>query len=164
MQDATNAIYADSELLQPYLLKAEALQEMERWGEALGVLEACINSEPSRRSDQQVLQKVAEAQFLVRKSQRPDLYKLLGVQGVGSVASEKEIRAAYKQQALKWHPDRFSEKGEAERKEAEEKFKELGDALELLTDEFKRKLWDQGHDAESIKQQVAMRDQQQQQR
>ena len=142
---------------------AQALQQMERWGEALGVLEACINSEPSRRNDQQVLQKVAEAQFLVKKSQRPDLYALLGVKGMGSKASEKEIRQAYKRAALECHPDRFSDKGEAERKVAEAKFKELGDALDILTDEFKRKLWDEGHDAESIAQRVQMRDQQQQQ-
>ena len=163
LQDATSAIYNDAELLQPYLLKAEALQQMERWAEALGVLEACVNSEPSRRSDQQVLQKVAEAQFLVKKAQRPDLYALLGVTGMGCKASEKEIRAAYKKAALECHPDRFSDKGDAERKAAEAKFKELGEALDILTDDFKRKLWDEGHDAESIAQRVAMRDQQQQQ-
>ncbi len=44
------------------------------------------------RQDQSVLQALAEAQFLVRKGQRPDLYALLGVKGVGSKASEKEIR------------------------------------------------------------------------
>ena len=64
--------------------------------------------------------------------------------------------------ALACHPDRFSDKGDAEKKEAERKFKELGEALDILTDEFKRKLWDEGHDQESISQQVAQRAQQQQ--
>ena len=102
-----------------------------------------------------------EAQFLVKKAQRPDLYKLLGVSGVGSKASEKEIRAAYKKSALACHPDRFADADDAAKKEAEAKFKELGEALDILTDEFKRKLWDEGHDLDAIAQRVQMREQQQ---
>ena len=135
-----SAIYADPTLAQPYLLKAEALQAMERWGEAEQAIVALLNADPSKRSDQSILQKLMEAQFLVKKAQRPDLYKLLGIGGVGSKASEKEIRQAYKKAALSCHPDRFSDKGEAEKQEAEKKFKELGDALDVLTDPFKRKL------------------------
>ena len=127
----------------------------------MGALEACLNSEPSRRNEQPLLQKLSEAQFLVRKSERKDLYKLVGIEGVGSKASEKEIRAAYKRAALQCHPDRFSDKGEAERRKAEAQFKELGDALEILTHPLKRRLWDEGHDVDSIAQQMAMREQQQ---
>ena len=67
-----------------------------RWGEAVGALEACLHSDTSRRSEQPLLQKLAEAQFLLKRSQRKDLYKLVGIEGVGSKASEREIRAAYK--------------------------------------------------------------------
>ena len=63
--------------------------------------------------------------------------------------------------ALQCHPDRFSDKGEAERRKAEAQFKELGDALEILTHPLKRRLWDEGHDVDSIAQQMAMREQQQ---
>jgi DnaJ family protein C protein 7 len=160
LQDASNALYEDESLLGPYLLKAEALQALERWGEAVGVLEAAIHADRSRGHDQAVVSKLAEAQFLVRKAARPDLYAALGV---GSKASEKEIRAAYKRLALECHPDRHSDKGEAERKAAEAKFKELGETLDLLTDPVRRQLWDEGHDHESIKQQMQMREQQQQQ-
>jgi len=157
LQECNKAIYNEATLLTPYLLKTEALQELERWREALTTMEQCLNSEPSRAHDQSVLQKAAEAQFLVKKSEREDLYALLGVKGVGSKASEKEIRGAYKRAALEWHPDKHSDKGEEERKAAEAKFKKLGEALDVLTDEFKRKLWDEGHDLESIEQQVQMR-------
>ena len=95
----------------------------------------------------------------MRKAEREDLYALLGVKGVGSKASEKEIRQCYKRQALECHPDKHSDKGEEARAAAEAKFKLLGDALEILTDEFKRKLWDEGHDREAIEQQVQMRQQ-----
>jgi DnaJ family protein C protein 7 len=101
-----------------------------------------------------------EAQFLVRKSQRKDLYGVIGVKGVGSKASEKEIRLAYKKAALACHPDRFSDKSDEEKKAAEAQFKELGEALDILTDDFKRKLWDEGHDLESIAQRVQMQQQQ----
>ena len=40
------------------------------------------------------------------------------------------------------------------RKEAEAKFKALGEALGVLTDPFMRRLWDEGHDLESIAQHV----------
>lgn len=86
-------------------------------------------------------------------------YAFIGIKKVGSKASEKEIRAAYKKLALEWHPDKHGESEEAKKK-AEAKFKELGEALDVLTDEFKRKLWDEGHDLESIAQRVQLRDQQ----
>ena len=163
LQEAGSALYNDAQMLRPYLLKAEALQGLERWGEAQGALEACINNGPGAQ-ERSVHEKLHEAQFLVKKAQRPDLYKLLGVPGLGAKASEKEIRSAYKRAALEWHPDRHSDKSAEARKEAEVKFKELGEALDVLTDEFKRKLWDEGHDLESIAQRVQMRDQQQGQR
>jgi len=53
----------------------------------LTTMEQCLNSEPSRAHDQSVLQKAAEAQFLVKKSEREDLYALLGVKGVGELGT-----------------------------------------------------------------------------
>ena len=71
------------------------------------------------------------------------------------------MTAAYKKSALACHPDRFADADDAAKKEAEAKFKELGEALDILTDEFKRKLWDEGHDLDAIAQRVQMREQQQ---
>ena len=109
-------------------------------------------------------EKLAHAQFLVRKAARPALYALLGCTAVGSAAqakvSEKELRLGYKRAALECHPDRHVDKGPEAREEAEAKFKALGEALDVLTDPFKRKLWDEGHDLESIAQHVQRRDQQ----
>ena len=39
---------------------------------------------------------------------------------------------------------------------AEKKFKEIGEANELLTDPITRRLWDEGYDREEIKQRVEM--------
>ena len=57
--------------------------------------------------------------------------------GVAPDASADEIRKAYRKMALKLHPDRNP--GD---KTAEEKFKALGEAYDVLSDEKKRKVYD----------------------
>jgi curved DNA-binding protein len=63
-----------------------------------------------------------------------DYYKILGV---SKSASAKEIKAAFRKQARKYHPD-FN-KGDAK---AEAKFKEVNEANEVLSDPEKRKRYD----------------------
>lgn len=64
-----------------------------------------------------------------------DYYKILGV---SKSATKEEIRKAYRKLALKYHPDKNP--GD---KAAEEKFKEISEANEVLGDPEKRKLYDQ---------------------
>ncbi len=64
-----------------------------------------------------------------------DYYEVLGVQ---KGASAEEIKRAYRKSAMKYHPDRNP--GD---KEAEEKFKEIGEAYEVLSDDDKRSRYDQ---------------------
>lgn len=69
-----------------------------------------------------------------------DYYSVLGVT---KSASEAEIKKAYRKLALQYHPDR--NKGD---KAAEEKFKEVTKAYEVLSDSQKRQAYDQfGHAA-----------------
>ena len=67
--------------------------------------------------------------------QKRDYYEVLGV---NKNASAEEIKKAYRKSAMKYHPDRNP--GD---KEAEEKFKELGEAYEVLSDDQKRSRYDQ---------------------
>jgi len=66
-----------------------------------------------------------------------DYYEVLGVP---RQASEKEIRDAYRKLARKFHPD--LQPAESKKKAAEEKFKEINEAYEVLGDPEKRKKYD----------------------
>jgi curved DNA-binding protein len=63
-----------------------------------------------------------------------DYYSILGV---SKTASADEIKKAFRKLAVKYHPDK-----NAGNKDAEEKFKQINEAYEVLSDETKRKKYD----------------------
>src|SRR3989344_2529010 len=64
-----------------------------------------------------------------------DYYKILGV---GKEASQEEIKKSFRQLARKFHPD-----VNPNNKEAEEKFKEINEAFQVLGNEKKKAQYDQ---------------------
>lgn len=71
-------------------------------------------------------------------SSKRDFYEILGV---SKSADAAEIKKAYRKLAIKYHPDKNPDD-----KEAEEKFKEAAEAYEVLSDDQKRRRYDQfGH-------------------
>jgi len=65
-----------------------------------------------------------------------DYYEILEV---AKTASKEDIKKAYRKLALKWHPDKNPDNQEV----ATKKFKELSEAYEVLSDEKKRRMYDQ---------------------
>ena len=71
-------------------------------------------------------------------SAKRDYYEILKV---GRSSDPEEIKKAYRRLAIQFHPDRNPND-----REAEEKFKELSEAYSILSDQDKRRLYDQyGH-------------------
>lgn len=62
--------------------------------------------------------------------------------GVSKDCSESDIKKAFKKQSLKWHPDRWVTGTDEEKKNAEDKFKEINEANSILSDPQKRKNYD----------------------
>lgn len=70
---------------------------------------------------------------------KKDYYKILGV---NKDATQEDINKAYKKLCMKWHPDRWVNASEEEKKNAEEKFKEANEANSVLSDNNKRQHYD----------------------
>lgn len=72
-------------------------------------------------------------------AEKRDYYEVLGV---SKDASQDDIKSAYRKAALKWHPDRWVNGTDAEKKTAEENFKEASEAYSVLSDPDKRAKYD----------------------
>lgn len=76
---------------------------------------------------------MSKTSITMKSKAKRDYYETLGI---SKSATEDEIKKAYRKLALKYHPDKNKSPG------AEEKFKEVAEAYEVLSDEKKRKSYD----------------------
>ena len=68
-----------------------------------------------------------------------EYYQILGLK---KGASDDEIKKAFRKLSIKYHPDKQAGKSDKEKKEAEDKFKEINEAYQILSDPVKKNNYD----------------------
>ncbi|GMH43235.1 hypothetical protein BSKO_11157 [Bryopsis sp. KO-2023] len=121
-------------------LRIRSLMENEEYERA--VTEATEALERHKETNRNKFLKLKmETEKRLKMSKRKNYYKILEVD---RMASLPDIKKAYRSAAKKHHPDRAT----GDKKEAEEKFREVAEAYEVLSDENKRQRYDSGEDLE----------------
>lgn len=121
--DSERAVSLDPGYTKARKTKANALGQAERWEDAVKEWKEIKELEPE---DQSIAKELRQAELELKKSQRKDYYKILGV---GKDADQNDIKKAYRKMAVKLHPDKNP--GD---EVAENKFKDLQEAYECLSD------------------------------
>jgi len=133
--DCTKALELDPSYTKARKTKAKAMGADGDWEEAVRELKNIQETNPSEPG---IAGEIRNAELELKKSKRKDYYKILGVD---KEAGESEIKKAYRKGALTCHPDKNP--GD---EEAAERFKDIGEAYETLSDPAKRQRYDSGVD------------------
>ncbi|CCI47740.1 unnamed protein product [Albugo candida] len=123
-----------------YVRLSEIAMESEDFEEAVRHATKAVELEEGNQEYEQILQR---AQVALKQSKTKNYYLILGV---SRTASQKEIKKAYRKQALEWHPDKHNDKTEEEHETINKKFQLIAEAYEILSDEEKRERYDRGED------------------
>ncbi|GLD97147.1 hypothetical protein PINS_up005830 [Pythium insidiosum] len=119
---------------------SEAHLGQEHFEDAVRFARRAVELDTSNRSYQEAMHR---AETALKQSKNKNYYKILGV---ARDASQKEIKKAYRKQALEWHPDKHADKEDSEREEVNKKFHDIAEAYEILSDEELRARYDRGED------------------
>ena len=149
LKDSGYILYSQEDSAEGWVVKSRALMGLGREEEAMEDLRRVMESWGA--AEERVREVWEQLEFAVRKKNRTDYYALFDLP---SVCSEMEIKKKYKVKALELHPDKWMEATTEDRAGATEKFKLLGEGLEILTDDFKRRLYDEGYDKQAIEDRV----------
>uniref|UniRef100_A0A7S2G167 J domain-containing protein n=1 Tax=Haptolina brevifila TaxID=156173 RepID=A0A7S2G167_9EUKA len=144
MEDCNTALGIQPRHLKALLRRAACKLELEDYKGAISDYEEAHEIDPNEQS---IKQSIRHAKIELKKSQRKDLYKVLGVT---KHATDHEIKKAYKKMALQCHPDRMTNASDEEKAVAEKRFKEVGEAFEVLSDTQKKQKWDAGESLDEI--------------
>ena len=121
-----------------------ALAEAQTGNEAFEAAVRTARRAREVRDDDQTRNGVSRAEAALKQSKEINFYKVLGV---ARDASSREIKKAYRDAALKYHPDKIpADATEAERDAMTSKFQEIATAYEILSDDELRKKYDAGED------------------
>jgi DnaJ family protein C protein 7 len=133
--DCDKALELDPSYTKARKTRAKALGEGGNWEEAVREYKAIHEENPAEPN---IAKDIRNAELELKKSKRKDYYKLLGIE---KDASETEIKKAYRKLAIVHHPDKNPGDDAAA-----ERFKEIQEAHETLSDPQKRARYDSGED------------------
>ncbi|RLN52835.1 hypothetical protein BBJ29_004048 [Phytophthora kernoviae] len=140
-RDACEKVIAiDSNYALAYVKLSEAQIGLELFEEAVRSAKRATELDDSSH---EFKEKLAQAEAALKQSKNKNYYKILGV---ARDSQAKEIKKAYRKQALEWHPDKHTDKDEAEREEVEKRFHDIAEAYEILSNEETRAMYDRGED------------------
>jgi len=130
----------EEETLEGAWALGEALTAAERYDEAVRTYQRAAQELAPDDKKQEAQNKLREAQVALKQSKEKNYYKILEV---SRTATKSEIKKAYREKALRWHPDKVSEE---EKDQAEKQFQDIGEAYEVLSDEELRGKYDRGEE------------------
>ncbi|KAF2708858.1 TPR-like protein [Pleomassaria siparia CBS 279.74] len=133
--DCDKALELDPSYLKARKTRAKALGESGNWEEAAREYKSMYEENPSEPG---LAKEIRNAELELKKSKRKDYYKTLGI---GKDATEQEIKKAYRKLAIIHHPDKNPDDDQAA-----DRFKEIQEAHETLSDSQKRARYDSGED------------------
>ena len=120
-----------------YRILGQVCMETEEYEEAAQRFRKAAELSPG---DGTINDELSKAEAALKQSKQKDYYKILEI---SRRANPKQIKKAYRELALKWHPDKHVE---AEKEAAEKQFQLVAEAYEVLSDDEKRKMYDRGED------------------
>lgn len=135
IEDCERALQLEPSYTKARKTKATALGAGGNWEEAVKEWKALQELDPN---DQGIAKEVRKAELELKKSKRKDYYKILGIE---KDANENDIKKAYRKLAIVHHPDKNPDDPDAA-----ERFKDVGEAYETLSDPQKRARYDSGDD------------------
>lgn len=133
--DCDKALELDPGYTKAKKTRAKALGESGNWDEAIRELKAIHEANPSEPG---IAKEIRSAELELKKSKRKDYYKILGVE---KDATDSEIKKAYRKLAIIHHPDKNPDD-----ETAHQRFQEIQEAHETLSDSQKRARYDSGED------------------
>ncbi|KEQ96206.1 hypothetical protein AUEXF2481DRAFT_64813 [Aureobasidium subglaciale EXF-2481] len=135
IEDCERALKLDPSYTKARKTKAKAMGESGDWEAAVKELKSVAESNPEEPG---IAKEIRNAELELKKSKRKDYYKILGIE---KDADDGQIKKAYRKLAIIHHPDK-NQGDEA----AADRFKDIGEAYETLSDSEKRARYDSGED------------------